>query len=202
MRLLKFVVAPLLIILALAFAPEIFPDHGVLYEAISKGDLQRLRTLLDRGADLNVRYTFQSGLRKPGRRASRFGWNEQPLLLYALSYNHVDMAKLLLERGANPNVTDTYGNTALWHAVPLGDASLVRLFLAKGADPLAVMPGDGSTALADAPEPPPELAAEDRDDPVSQQMLKEKSSQPRYRTTNPEIIRVLQDAAVKRKGNR
>ena len=192
---LKLFVAPILIVLTLAFIPEVFPDYGVLYETILKGDLERLSTLLNRGADPNVRYSLQSSLL--WKRRGLLGWKNTPLLLVALNYNRTEMAKLLLEHGANPNVTDKYGNTALWHAVPLGDASLVRLLLAKGADPSVVMPGDGSTALAEAPRSPPEVPAADRDKPFIQRLIKEKFSQPEYRTTNPEIIHLVQDAIGK-----
>lgn len=102
--LLKFLVAPVLIILGLAFVPEIFPDYGVLYEPILKGDLERLRSLLNRGADPNVRYGFQSSLL--WNRRGSLGWNKTPLLLLALNYRHTEIAKLLLEHGAIPNVTD------------------------------------------------------------------------------------------------
>lgn len=71
--------------------------------------------------------------------------------------------------------------------MPLGDVSL-------GADPRVVMPGDGSTALAEAPKAPPELPAADRDNPFIQRLIKERFSQPEYRTTNREIIRLLEDA--------
>jgi len=190
--LLKFLVAPVLIILGLAFVPEIFPDYGVLREPVLKGDLERLRHLLSRGADPNVRYGFQSSLL--WRRRGSLGWNNTQLLLVALNHSRNDAAKLLVEYGANPNVTDKYGNTALWHAVPLGDASLVKLLLVKGADPRVVMPGDGSTALAEAPKAPPEVPAADRDNPFIQRLIREKFSQPEYRTTNPAIIHLLEDA--------
>jgi hypothetical protein len=192
---LKLFVAPVLVVLTLAFIPEIFPDYGVLYEAILKGDLERLRSLLNRGADPNVRYSLQSSLL--WKRRGLLGWKNTPLLLVALNYNRTEIAKLLLEYGANPNVTDKFGNTALWHAVPLGEASLVKLLLVNGADPLVVMPGDGSTALADAPRSPPDVPAGDRENPFIQQLIKEKFSQPEYRTTNPEIVRLLQDAIGK-----
>ncbi len=131
--LLRFIAAPALIILAFAYLPEIFPDHGVLYEAILKWDLERLRAVLNRGTDPNIRYTFQSGLLWKGpRKRSNIGWSKNPLLLEALNSNRADMATLLLKYGADPNVADKYGNTALWHAAPLGDAVLVKLLLVKG----------------------------------------------------------------------
>ncbi|MCI0627197.1 MAG: hypothetical protein L0387_37050 [Acidobacteria bacterium] len=64
---------------------------------------------------------------------------------------------------------------------------------------MVVMPGDGSTALAEAPRLPPEIPAADRDNPFIQKLIKEKFSRPECRTTNPEIIRLLQDAAAKRR---
>jgi ankyrin repeat protein len=48
---------------------------------------------------------------------------------------HDDIARLLINRGANPNQTDPEGWTPLHTAVDLGRLSMIRLLLDKGADP-------------------------------------------------------------------
>ena len=49
-----------------------------------------------------------------------------PLML-ALDNDHNDVAKLLLERGANPNLWDWWGRTALYIAIDRRDAALSPL---------------------------------------------------------------------------
>ncbi len=44
---------------------------------------------------------------------------------------HVDVAKALLDRGADVGATDNYGWTALLWAASLGNLDLVKLFLDK-----------------------------------------------------------------------
>lgn len=46
-------------------------------------------------------------------------------------------AHLLFENGADPNVADSHGNIPLWTAIinSKGDWELVKLYLAKGANP-------------------------------------------------------------------
>ena len=59
---------------------------------------------------------------------------------------HEDLALLLLEEGANPNVPDSIGRTPLHAAVETGRPELVKSLLAHGADPNARLT-----------EPPPPL---------------------------------------------
>jgi len=54
----------------------------------------------------------------------------------ALSQKHLEIVKVLLAAGADPNEkVDTYGTTLLHHAVDTGDAGFVEALLARGADP-------------------------------------------------------------------
>ena len=70
-------------------------DVGVLSEASSKGDLDRMKTLLDAGGDIN----------------ERSGTNLTPLH-YAVQQGRAEAVQLLLERGADVNRFDTCGYTA------------------------------------------------------------------------------------------
>lgn len=88
-----------------------------LWEAARKGDAAAVKTLLDRGADVNA----------------RFRYNQTPLFK-AAERGHVEVIKVLLERGADVNVKDSfYGATPLTWAVDKGHTEVVRALLAKGA---------------------------------------------------------------------
>lgn len=58
-------------------------------------------------------------------------------LAMAATHNNSSAAAALLEAGASTEIPDRYGNTALWAAVfnSRGDATIVRLLRAAGADP-------------------------------------------------------------------
>jgi ankyrin repeat protein len=55
-------------------------------------------------------------------------------LVYAVEHHNDKLAMTLLEKGANPNVRDSYGYTPLYIAVLQGQDDLVKLLLEKGAD--------------------------------------------------------------------
>jgi ankyrin repeat protein len=57
------------------------------------------------------------------------------VLLVATEADHAEITKLLLEKGAEVNLQDTYGLTALAFASQMGRTEIVRLLLGKGADP-------------------------------------------------------------------
>jgi len=67
-------------------------------------------------------------------------------LMLAVYKNYKDIVKLLLNKGANPNIQDRVGNTALMFAVNKGYKDIVKLLLNKGADP-NLQTEYGNTAL-------------------------------------------------------
>ena len=67
-------------------------------QAISKGDIETVKKMLEFGTDVNQ----QSNGMTP--------------LMYAARYNKVEIVKLLLENGAKTNLKDQKGFTALRHA--------------------------------------------------------------------------------------
>jgi ankyrin repeat protein len=69
------------------------------------------------------------------------GWTP---IMYAALYGDADAVRLLLAQGANPNVQNDAGGTALMYAVE--DAGKIRLLLESGADANA-RSGEGRTAL-------------------------------------------------------
>ncbi|MEV4002295.1 ankyrin repeat domain-containing protein [Actinomadura sp. NPDC049753] len=56
-------------------------------------------------------------------------------LHYASRHGHLDPVRLLLEAGANPNITESYGFTPLHEAAENGHVEVVRALLTAGADP-------------------------------------------------------------------
>ncbi len=89
-----------------------------LHDAAKKGDVKRVRKLLEEGANPNARDE-----------------NDNTPLHWAAPWGHVDVVKLLLEHGADPNIKNKYGNTPLHLAALYGHVDVVRLLLERGADP-------------------------------------------------------------------
>ncbi len=127
--------------------------HGTtaLLLAARNGDVETARMLLDGGADVNAAEPYlpfdgrvdveesQTSGRTPLLVASASmvaisGWEYR---LDVEPSTHESLALFLLERGADPNVPDSIGRTALHAAVETGKADLAQALLANGADPNA-----------------------------------------------------------------
>jgi ankyrin len=122
--------------------PERRPPGGMtaLLFASRQGKLEAARALLDGGADIN-----EAGAD-----------NTSPLLISVVN-GHYDLAALLIERGANPNIADTNGRTPLYAAIDLRNVqwsqapapelpqaehlALITKLLDAGADPSIKMTG-------------------------------------------------------------
>jgi cytohesin len=99
-----------------------------LHVAAAHGKLAAVRVLLDRGADPNSGVDVKGG-------ATRAGANSPPgrtPLFDAVGKGHADVAKLLLERGARPDLASPGGGTALHVAAAAGE-KCVRVLLDHGA---------------------------------------------------------------------
>jgi ankyrin repeat protein len=83
---------------------------------IAATDLEKVRLLLDRGADVNA-------VTKRGRTA---------LMLAAASDNSAPIVRLLMARGADAKVMDATKGTALHQAVRGGDLDTIRMMLDAG----------------------------------------------------------------------
>ena len=94
-------------------------------EAVVHGNKTTVEHLLARGADINTRDPFTS-IRNPWGRS---------LLINALLLKHSDIARLLIERGADIHVRDSGEHTALTYALDANDLPNIRRLLARGADP-------------------------------------------------------------------
>jgi len=86
-----------------------------LQKAIQKGDIKKVTELLDKGAKINE-------------------WNFGTPLIMAASSGKLEIAKLLIERGADLNMIGQNGWTALGCAAAEGHSDIVDLLISKGAD--------------------------------------------------------------------
>lgn len=88
-----------------------------LNRAIHRGDISEVQKLLDEGADVN---------------AKNFG---NTALILAIENGHTDIAKLLIDRGANVNETGgLYEFQPLNLAAIYGHTAIVKLLIDRGAD--------------------------------------------------------------------
>ena len=102
-----------------------------LHSAAQAGDIIKVRSLLDEGADINATPAFAPG------------WTP---LSHALYKGQIEIARLLIERGAFINPKSKWGNTPLHLAIPADNAEIVRLLIEHGAD-INAKNNDGKTAL-------------------------------------------------------
>jgi ankyrin repeat protein len=134
------------------------PDS--LVSAAETGRVAEVRRLLTSGADLRTKKGAFTAL----TRASLFGQqhvvavlleaganvneNDESVgtsLYLAVTANHDALAQMLLERGADPNLAPSWGQSPLMVAAGQGDLPMVELLLRYRADP-ARRSRDGSTA--------------------------------------------------------
>jgi hypothetical protein len=94
-----------------------------LQEATRKGDAATVRKLLDEGVDVNTKFRYNA-----------------TALFYACDHGHVEVVKVLLDKGADLTVKDSfYGFTPLMLAVSPAQkrrpehSEIARLLIAKGA---------------------------------------------------------------------
>ena len=92
--------------------------------AIEDDDLDKVRALLDSGLSPDTHIDFGENFETPLMKAARSGT--------------LEIARLLLDRGADVNVRDREQATALEAAVSRDQTAMVALLLEKGADPNTV----------------------------------------------------------------
>lgn len=114
-------------------SPEHFLAWTPLCREVALGTLDSIRACLHR---------------HPDDLETQDGWSRTPYTL-AVALGRLDVAKMLLDAGANGNATDHVGRLPLFHAVKAGRWDTVRWLLDRGTDVDATDRG-GSTALRDA----------------------------------------------------
>jgi len=129
-----------------------------LIRAAWSGDVAAVKDLLDRGADVNATYVGSVENTEPPTSDDRPD-RSTPLLYaadlsldrkhdMALVQSHIEVMKLLIAHGADVNIRDHDGKTALMNVVGWGDADIVETLLDRGADVNARW--NGWTALMEA----------------------------------------------------
>ena len=120
--------------------PAVLRTDELLTTAAFRGELERVREMLDHGAVCDARSE---------RLTTALHW--------ASSMGHLEVCALLIERGADTNARNATGETPLHVAAKEGDGETVDFLLDKGADP-RLCNSAGRTAL--------DLALEFADDEV------------------------------------
>ena len=122
----------LLILLEAGTDPNIHGEHvPALHVAAANDNLEAAMILISHGAKIDVRDTAN---------------NDTPLL-YGIRDGKFRVAELLLEAGADPNLTDRRGFAPVHIAVLRNDAKLVQCLLDHGAAINVRTPSDGRTPL-------------------------------------------------------
>jgi len=141
-----FVVVVLSYTYALA-AQEFVENNPALFEATFAGDVAKVESILNNGANPNV--SNANGMTSlmyasMGRQADTVGQRS--------SFNsscNIDVMRLLLQRGANPNAAADNGYTAIIAAAGTSNIECIKLLLNAGAN-VNVKTKQGSTALREA----------------------------------------------------
>lgn len=136
--------------------------YSVLMYAARAGQLESVRLLLERGAKVDARNALGETalmlaafnghlattkfLLRLGA-AIDAGQGQWSALHYAANQNQVEVLRLLLERGADPNAQAVNGITPLHMAAREGAVSAIELLLRAGADPRR-QTASGETARA------------------------------------------------------
>jgi ankyrin repeat protein len=109
-----------------------------IVEAAKRGDEEEVARLLADGADPDARDEVQA-------------WTP---LMRALEAGHLEVAKRLIEAGADVNAAAETGTTALMVAAVKAPAGIVELLVEAGANPMAIdMNRKSSRCRRDRPTP-------------------------------------------------
>ena len=123
----------------------------VLISAAARGELDVVKVLLSRGVDINVKdnrgYTAlahaiearypeveEALLNRPEINPNVGGLLGRPILLAYVWRDNKKATETLLARGADVNLVDADGDTALHGAAETGNVEIMRLLLDKGAN--------------------------------------------------------------------
>jgi len=120
-----------------------------LSQAASRGNLNRVKEIIDSGVDLNQNSLGYDAIRKAskeghieivrlliekGVKLEPASSNRSTPLMIAAEKGYIEIARLLIDKGANSNVQDSDGRTALFYATKMNQLRIVRLLLERGID--------------------------------------------------------------------
>ncbi len=128
-----------------------------LINAVKSGNLEGVEAALSKGADVNHAtnedMTALSLAARDGHEGivrvlleHKADANRGYPLLFAMDKGRINIVKILIEAGADPNEADNFGHSALMEAAMLGYTQTVRLLLKAGAD-INHADHEGNTAL-------------------------------------------------------
>lgn len=105
-------------------------------KAIERGNLEELKQIIEENPQLidTPRGTFREDYPLLYLTGDYYVTRDYPKMEESVQKNHVEMARLLLDRGANVNRHDYSGYTPLMHASKNGALLMVNLLLDYGAD--------------------------------------------------------------------
>jgi ankyrin repeat protein len=110
-------IASLIFALLLSAAAIAQNTNEEFFTAARRGDATAVKAFLDKGTDVNAKTQYGA-----------------TALAYAADKGHVEVVRLLLERGADANVKDTfYGEVPIGWACTKGHTEVIKLLLDKGA---------------------------------------------------------------------
>lgn len=133
--------SPLLPLLGLVLNPAVaigfliyvtWPGADSLVNAAANNEFEAVERALNRGVDINAFDTLED------LDGNTF---QGPALVGAAHAGHAEMADFLVIRGADVNLADGIGRTALFHAARLGHRNVVDVLLGHDADPNIAPPG-------------------------------------------------------------
>jgi len=110
-------------------------NENLLFRASSKGDVDEVKRLLDRGTNVDAREE-----------------NGETPLMYAAVEDRTEIVEILLDRGSDINAASLNGETALTKAVIVSRYNAVSRLLTRGADiekdnPLMYAAGGGDVKM-------------------------------------------------------
>lgn len=106
------------------FSKQELEDKGVLQAAVKGNQPDTLRCLLDLGLDPDERLQI--------RHLPWQAWSAGGPLFQAVVLNHIEMARLLLERGANPNGDVLAAGSPAFRAYSSGNSDMIQLIEQHG----------------------------------------------------------------------
>lgn len=141
--------------------------NSQFFHAVSRGDLSRVKSLIQEGADINAvdkagdtalmqiasnghadmpQLWNDTGFIRPDFIFPRFHEMSARHFSFSISQKQMRVARFLIQNGENLNAKNIYGRTALMLAAKYGQAGLVELLLNHGAD-VDTSDENGRTAL-------------------------------------------------------
>ena len=108
---------------------EKYRDYYSLINASKNGDLEKVKLLIENGANIEVKDN-----------------NGDTALILASYYRRLEIVKYLVEKGANINATNDNGWTSLMYASKYGELETIKYLLENGAD-VNIKNKNGNAAL-------------------------------------------------------